>query len=70
MTTIMQTDAILMFPVFLTRKKTGRPTKAADPKHTICRLVKLNMTFDFTRDKSRGTFTYIAIYSSSLPSVH
>ena len=39
------------------RKNKGTPSAAPEPKHTSCRLVRLNMTFVFTAAKSLGTGT-------------
>ena len=41
-------------------KNSGTPMRAAVPKQTSCRLVRLNATFDFTFVRSRGTEIYAA----------
>jgi hypothetical protein len=48
-------DRLTLPLVFFTRKNSGTPISAAAPKHRSCRLVKLKMILDLTRDKSRGT---------------
>lgn len=58
MTIIMPSTAKLTFPLAFNRKNTGTPIRAADPKQSNCRFVKLNKIFDFTRVKSRGTGIY------------
>ena len=55
MTNIIPSDAILRFPVLLSKKKDGTPISAATKKHINCLFVMLNMTFDFTLVKSLGT---------------
>lgn len=39
-------------------KKSGKPTTAATPKHTSCRLVSPRANFVFTLVRSFGTGTY------------
>lgn len=58
MTTIMQTVAVLELTELRSKKKSGTPMSAAAPKHTSCRLVSPNNTFDFTFVRSFGTVTY------------
>ena len=41
-------------------KNSGTPMRAAVPKQTSCRLVRLNATLDLTLVKSRGTEIYAA----------
>ena len=41
-------------------KNSGTPMRAAVPKQSSCRFVKLNATFDFTFVRSRGTEIYAA----------
>ena len=50
-----------MFPPESRRtKNSGTPMRAAVPKQTSCRLVRLNATLDLTLVKSRGTEIYAA----------
>ena len=58
MTTIMQTVAVLELTVFRSKKKSGTPISTAAPKQMSCRLVRPNMTLDFTFVRSFGTVTY------------
>lgn len=57
-TTIMQKVAALELARSLSKKKSDTPMSAAAPKHTSCRLVSPNITFDFTFVRSFGTVTY------------
>ena len=41
-------------------KNSGTPMRAAVPKQSSCRFVRLNATFDFTFVRSRGTEIYAA----------
>lgn len=45
-------------------KKDGTPRSAAVPKQMICRFVRFKKTFVRTLERSRGTDTYAAIFSS------
>ena len=63
MTTIMQTVAVLELTAVLSKKKSGTPMSAAAPKHINCRLVRPNMTLDFTFVKSFGIVTYANLSS-------
>ena len=58
MTSTMIRVANVWGTLSLSKKKSGTPTKAAAPKHTSCRFVRLNMTFVFIRVRSLGTGTY------------
>ena len=55
--TMMKT-ATVWGTLSLSKKNSGTPTRAAAPKHTSCRFVRLNMTLVFTRVRSLGTGTY------------
>ena len=57
-TTIMQRVAALELIALLSKKKSGTPMSAAAPKQMSCRLVKPNMTLDFTFVRSLGIVTY------------
>ena len=61
-TTIMQTVAVLELTVPRSKKKSGTPMSAAAPKHISCRLVRPNITFDFTLVRSFGMVTYAIIW--------
>src|SRR5699024_8431657 len=50
------------------KKYSGTPTKAAAPKQSSCRLVRLNAILDLTLVKSLGTGTY-AIQNPPLESM-
>jgi len=63
MTIIMQNAAALLLAVRLSKKKSGTPMSAADPKHISCRLVSPNSTLDFTFVKSFGMVTYANLSS-------
>ena len=58
MTTIIQNVAVLDPAVLWSKKKSGPPISTAAPKHTSCRFVSPNITFDFTFVRSFGTVTY------------
>lgn len=58
MATTIQAVAVLEPAISRSRKKSGTPMSAAAPKHTSCRLVSPNITFDFTFVRSFGTVTY------------
>ena len=60
-TRIMQRVAALELTVSLSKKKSGKPTSTAAPKHISCRRVKPNSTLDFTLVRSLGTVTYAII---------
>lgn len=62
----MPSTAKLTFPLVFNKKNTGTPIRAADPKQSNCRFVKLNKIFDFTRVKSRGTGIYATNQLTSL----
>ena len=66
MVIIMPIAARETLPSFLSRKKVGRPMRAALPKQRSCRFVRLKATFDLTRVRSRGTEMYAAICFSLL----
>lgn len=64
MTTIMQNVAVLDPAVLWSKKKSGTPISTAAPKHTSCRFVSPNITFDFTFVRSFGTVTYANLSTS------
>jgi hypothetical protein len=57
MTTIIPKVEIVGLPIFLSKKNTGNPIRAAMEKQKSCLLVRLNRNLLFTWDKSLGTFT-------------
>lgn len=63
MTTIMQRVAALELMALLSKKKSGTPMSAAAPKQMSCRLVRPNMTLDFTFVRSLGIVTYANLSS-------
>ena len=58
MTTIIQNVAVLDPAVLWSKKKSGTPTSAADPKHTSCRFVRPNSILLLIFVRSFGTVTY------------
>lgn len=60
MTTIIQNVAVLDPAVLWSKKKSGTPISAAEPKQISCRFVRLNAILDLTLVKSRGTEIYAA----------
>lgn len=62
MTSTMIKVAMVWGTLSLSKKKSGTPTRAAAPKHTSCRFVRLNMTFVFILVRSLGTGTYAMKY--------
>ena len=52
---IIPIAAMLVLPIFLSKKKDGTPMSAATEKQISCLFVRLNITFDFTLVKSLGT---------------
>ena len=56
-TTIISMAAVLVPRGFRSRKNSGTPTRAPQPKQISCRFVRLNITFDRILLKSFGTLT-------------
>ena len=59
-TAIMPRVAAVLPPESRRTKNSGTPMRAAVPKQSSCRFVRLNATFDFTLVRSRGTEIYAA----------
>ena len=57
----MQRVAAVVLITLLSKKKSGTPMSAAEPKHINCRLVSPNMTLLLTLVKSLGMVTYAII---------
>jgi len=57
MAKIITIAATLVPALLLSKKKSGTPMRAAAPKQTSCRFVKLKSTLDLTFVKSFGTVT-------------
>jgi hypothetical protein len=57
MTTTMTNAAALVGANVRSKKKSGSPVAAAEPKHTVCRFVKPSKNFVRTRVKSFGIET-------------
>ena len=57
MTIIISMAAGLVPRGFRSKKKSGTPTRAPQPKQMSCRLVRLNITFERILLKSFGTLT-------------
>lgn len=64
----MQNVAVLEPAVLWSKKKSGTPISTAAPKHTSCRFVSPNITFDFTFVRSFGTVTYANLSTSLMRS--
>ena len=62
-TSIMHMAAVLLPRGRRRRKNSGAPISTPAPKQMSWRLVRLNMTFVFTRVRSLGTGTYAKISS-------
>ena len=56
-TRIIKNAAALIGMYSRSRKKSGSPMTAAEPKHTICRLVRPSANLVFTRVRSFGIDT-------------
>ena len=59
-TAIMPRVAAVLPPLSRSKKKSGTPISAAEPKQISCRFVRLNAILDLTFVKSRGTEIYAA----------
>ena len=57
MTSIIKNAAALVGIYIRSKKKSGSPHAAAEPKHTICLLVRPSANFVFTRVRSFGIDT-------------
>ena len=56
-TITIRNAAALVGILFLSKKKSGKPTAAAPPKHIVCLLVSPNKNFERTTVKSLGIDT-------------
>ena len=56
-TTIIVIAAVLVPMGFRSKKKSGTPISAPQPKHMSCRFVSLSSTLLFTLVRSLGTLT-------------